>query len=169
MVDIGTRYLASSLALGSTLNNPTRVWTFDLPDSQERVEAYRGKNGEAWQAEAKELGIDVSFHNLNLLEISDADFRRYMSTWLILLDTAHLPKTVPFEIEFVQRLQEVGYRGLLLLDDIDLNPEMRDWWADLKKGATTAKAPYSIYDVTPVGHSSGTGLIDFSNEIAVNV
>jgi hypothetical protein len=92
-----------------------------------------------------------------------------MSTWLILLDTAHLPKTVPVEIEFVQWLQAVGYRGLLLLDDIHLNREMRGWWADLKKDATTAKAPYCIYDVTPVGHKSGTGLIDFSNEVTVNV
>jgi hypothetical protein len=169
VVDIGTRYVASSLALASTQTNPTRVWTFDLPKSQERLEAYRGKNGEAWQAECKRFGIDISFHNLNLLQVPDADFRRYMSTWLILLDTAHLPRTVPFEREFVRRLQELGYGGLLLLDDIHLNDEMAEWWVELQEGATTAKAPYSIYDVTSVGHSSGTGLIDFSNEITVNV
>ena len=169
VVDIGTRYVASSLALGSTLNNPTKVWTFDLPRSQERIEAYRGKNGEVWLDECQKLGIDITFHNLDLLRVPEADFRRYMSTWLILLDTAHLPKTVPFEREFVQRLQAVGYRGLLLLDDIHLNDEMEEWWAELKEGAANAKAPYSAYDVTSVGHSSGTGLIDFSNEITVNV
>jgi hypothetical protein len=169
VVDIGTRYVASSLALGSTLNHPTKVWTFDLPKSQERVEAYRGKHGEEWLAECQKLGIDITFHNLNLLTVPEADFRRYMSTWLVLLDTAHLPKTVPFEREFVQRLRSVGYRGLLLLDDIHLNDEMTEWWAELTEGATNAEAPYSVYDVTSVGHSSGTGLIDFSNEIAVNL
>jgi hypothetical protein len=169
VVDIGTRYVASSLALGSTLNHPTKVWTFDLPKSQERVEAYRGNHGEAWQAECQKLGIDITFHNLNLLTVPEADFRRYMSTWLILLDTAHLPKTVPFEREFVQRLRSVGYRGLLLLDDIHLNDEMTEWWAELTEGATDPTAPYSVYDVTSVGHSSGTGLIDFSNEITVNL
>jgi hypothetical protein len=172
VVDIGTRFAASSLALGSSLRHPTRVWTFDLPRSRERVMAFRGATEDEWQSQAQGLGVAVTFHNLNLLDVSDDEFRKYMATWLILLDTAHLPKTVPFEREFFQRLQAIGYRGLLLLDDIHLNDEMREWWKELKAGAdlpTENEARYRVYDVTAVGHSSGTGLVDFSSRVSVYV
>jgi hypothetical protein len=172
VVDVGTRYAASAAALGSPARRPTRVWTFDLPASREREEAYRGATEEEWQSAARAAGVDVTFHNLDLLAVPDEEFRRYMATWLILLDTAHLPRTVPFEREFFRRLQAIGYRGLLLLDDIHLNDEMKEWWRELQAGAegppgADGGPPYRAYDVTAVGHTSGTGLVDFSSRLTV--
>jgi hypothetical protein len=45
--DIGTRVVASSVAVGSNLKSP--VWTFDLPTSNERQGAFRGDTEEEWQ------------------------------------------------------------------------------------------------------------------------
>mmetsp|Transcript_10720 Transcript_10720/g.33058 ORF Transcript_10720/g.33058 Transcript_10720/m.33058 type:complete len:246 (-) Transcript_10720:260-997(-) len=79
---------------------------------------------------------------------------------LIMLDTHHFPETTPFEYEFVELLAKGGFRGLLLLDDIHLNGEMKRFWAWF----TEKRAPgsYSTKDATPVGHVSGTGWVDFS-------
>jgi hypothetical protein len=161
VVDIGTRYVASSLALGSSKKHPVPVWTFDVPQSVERVEAFRGKTEEEWQEQVKALGINITFHNLNLATIPIEEFRKYMSTWLVILDTHHLPKTVPFEREFFARLKEISYTGLLVLDDIYLNKEMKEWWEELLLDSRTSGL-FTVYDLTPVGHLSGTGLIDFS-------
>ena len=49
--DIGTRVVTSALALGSNLKSP--VWTFDLPSSSERKEAFRGRTEEEWQSRAQ--------------------------------------------------------------------------------------------------------------------
>lgn len=166
VVDIGTRYVASSLALGASQHG-NKIWTFDLPQSTERTTAFRGKTEAEWQEQVKAAGVDVTFHNLDLIAVPEEDFRRYMSTWLILLDTAHLPDTVPFEREFFQRLRKVGFKGLLLLDDIHLNNEMKVWWKELQDGASSGG--YRTYDVTKVGHHSGTGLVDFSDKTTVNI
>lgn len=160
-MDIGTRYVASALALGSNFRTP--VWTFDLPDSKERLAAFRGKAEGEWQSAVKSSGVSVTFYNLDLLEVPDPDFRRYTGTWFIMLDTHHLPYTVPFEREFFQRLLDTNFRGILGLDDIHLNDEMRRWWTELKDNA--AKGGYTVHDVTAVGHVTGTGLVDFSGRV----
>ena len=58
-----------------------------------------------------------------------------------------------------------GYRGLLLLDDIELNDEMKRWWQEVQDGA--AVGGYRAFRFTPVGHWSGTGLVDFGGELIV--
>ena len=89
---------------------------------------------------------------------SHNDFRKYMNTWMIMLDE---PYTVPFEREWIKRLVDAKFfKGILLLDDIHLNPEMEKWWIELKDNAL--RDGYTVYDVTKVGHASGTGFLDFS-------
>lgn len=154
VVDIGTRYVASSLALGAS---GTPVHTFDLPTSHERVDAFRGLPEHEWQSQLQDAGVHVDFHNTHVLQLSDAEFAQTIaSTWLILLDTHHKPYTIPFEREFVERLRQSNFQGLLVLDDIHLSPEMEEWWAELQSQG------YRTLDVTVVGHSSGTGIVDFS-------
>ena len=150
------------MALGS---HGAPVYTFDIPRSRERVEAFRGKTEEEWQKEVHGANVDITFHNLDLLQISDEDFRRYMSTWLILLDTFHWPDTKLFEREYFDRLVKMGFKGILLLDDIHLNPEMEKWWKELQDSA--GRLGYIAYDVTNVGHFSGTGLLDFSGKVRI--
>ena len=78
-----------------------------------------------------------------------------------MLDTFHKPYTVPFEREWMKRLVDAKFfKGVLLLDDIRLNYEMKKWWTELKDNAN--RDGYVVHDVTKVGHKTGTGLLDFS-------
>lgn len=163
VTDIGTRYVSSALAMSSNMKTP--VWTFDLPSSKERVAAFRGKSEDQWQTELQQIGASVTFYNVDLLTVSDEDFKRFTGTWFVMLDTHHRPYTVPFEIEFFKRLLDSGFKGLLLLDDIDEHDEMRRWWKEVQDGA--AAGGYRTFVFTPVGHWSGTGLVDFSGKLVV--
>lgn len=163
--DIGTRYVTSSLALGSNRKSP--VWTFDLPDSKERKAAFRGKTEEEWQKQVrKNAEVDITFHNLDLMKVSDLELKKYLGTWFVMLDTHHLPDTVPFEREFFQRMLDVSFKGILLLDDIHLNKEMKRWWKELQDNSEKGGL-FKTYDVTKVGHYSGTGLVDFSGKVVI--
>ena len=57
----------------------------------------------------------------------------------------------------IDYLVNIGWEGLLLLDDImfEQYPVMQKMWYDL---------PYEKYDMTPVGHYSGTGLLNIGNK-----
>lgn len=164
VVDIGTRFVTSALALGAT---GIPVKTFDIPMSAERTLAFRGKTEQQWQDQVKGENIDIQFYNLNLLEVSDEDFRKYMATWFVILDTFHKPYSVPFEREFLSRLvsMEPKFEGVLVLDDINLGPEMRQWWQEVQHNAE--QWGYTAYDLTSIGHASGTGLLDFSGKVAI--
>jgi hypothetical protein len=163
VVDIGTRYVASSLALGA---HEPPVWTFDIPTSTERTLAFRGESEIVWKEKVEAAKVDIKFHNIDLLTVNNHEFSKYMSTWLIMLDTHHLPYSNPFEREWLNRLLQMGdFSGLVLLDDINLNPEMRKWWKELQDKAT--ERGYKTYDLTSVGHVSGTGLLDFSGKVRI--
>jgi hypothetical protein len=165
VVDIGTRFAASALALGAT---GIPVKTFDIPTSRERIHAFRGKSEQEWLTDLHESErVQIDFYNLDLLQVSDEDFAYYMSTWLIMLDTFHKPYSTPFEREFLNRLvkMEPKFEGIVLLDDIDFNPEMRDWWKEVQSNAD--RWGYKAYDLTSVGHSSGTALLDFSGKVVI--
>jgi len=162
-MDIGTRYAASALAVGSNLRSP--VWTFDRANSIERAVAFRGKTEEEWKAQVRSAGVDLKFHNLDLLKVSDKKLKKYLGTWFVFLDTFHKPDTVPFEREFFQRIIDIGFKGILGLDDIYLNEEMKKWWKEVQDGAE--KGGYKTYDITDVGHFSGTGLVDFSGKVRI--
>lgn len=161
--DIGTRVVASSVAVGSNLKSP--VWTFDLPTSNERQGAFRGDTEEEWQKKARAIGLNIKFHNLDLMKVPHEELNKYLGTWFIMLDTFHLPDTEPFEREFFQRILDIGFKGILGLDDIHLNDEMKKWWKEVQDGAE--RGGYRTYDISEIGHHSGTGLVDFSGKINV--
>ena len=77
------------------------------------------------------------------------DREELLSSPLILLDTAH---DGIFEQRVYNALVEDGYQGLLLLDDICLNPAMQSFWDEIS---------LEKLGLTPVGHWSGTGLVRF--------
>lgn len=164
VADIGTRYIASALALGAS--HGVVVKTFDLPNSRERQEAFRGRTEQEWQQQVLAAGVHITFVNQNLVDVSDDEFMAYTGTWLISLDTHHLPYTRPFEREFFARLAKSGYQGLLFLDDIHLNPEMKKWWAELQENASSMN--YRCFDLTAIGHSTGSGLVDFSGKVEIS-
>jgi hypothetical protein len=163
ITDIGTRYVSSALALSSNLKTP--VWTFDLPSSNERQAAFRGKSESEWQSELRAVGANITFYNVDLMQVSDDEFKKFIGTWFVMLDTHHRPYTKPFEREFFKRVLETGFKGLLLLDDINEHDEMRRWWTEVQDAA--AASGYRAYSLSPVGHWSGTGLVDFSGKLVV--
>jgi hypothetical protein len=73
-----------------------------------------------------------------------------LSSSYILLDTFH---DGTFEKQFVDYLSLIHWKGYLLLDDIYLNNEMKNFWNSLDRDKT---------DLTSIGHITGTGLVIFS-------
>lgn len=71
---------------------------------------------------------------------------------LIMLDVD--PHDGVQEPQIMKALEEAGFRGLLLLDDIHLNEAMERFWESI---------PYKKYDITKYGHHSGTGIVVFDD------
>ena len=72
-----------------------------------------------------------------------------LSSKLILVDTFH---DGTFEQQFHDYLNEINWKGVLLLDDIKLNQEMINYWNNIKENKT---------DITQYGHDTGTGIVYF--------
>jgi len=166
VVDVGTGSVASALALGA---GGVRVETFDLPQGlKERKMAFRGKSEEEWYAGVVDAGVKIDFHNLHLMQLPRDQFIQHMnSTWLIFIDTIHLPYSNPFERELFNRLMDIDYKGMVILDEIHgagtFGGETERWWYELQDHAE--ERGYSYFDVSDVGHFTGTGIIDFSGKV----
>lgn len=95
------------------------------------------------------MNSNITFVQENALFINSSEIR---NADLILLDIS--PHDGLQEQLFYNKLVEKKYKGFLLCDDIFYSSGMREWWdsIDLPK-----------YDLTEIGHSSGTGLVNFSN------
>ena len=103
---------------------------------------------------------NIIFLNKNFLE----DKELISKSALIILDIKHNGKE---EIEIYDKLKEYNFKGLLLLDDIHFgnreplggkiqgyNMNIFCYFIDLPK-----------WDLTKYGHVTGTGLVDFNNNI----
>ena len=92
-----------------------------------------------------------------IVDIAHIDEKLLKSASLIVLDVAH---DGMMEIMFYRRLKQIDYKGILILDDIHLQKygDMEGFWQkiDLPK-----------YDLTLVGHCTGTGMVDFSGQLQV--
>jgi hypothetical protein len=100
-----------------------------------------------------ELDLNLLPDNVQFF-IDDITKEEYQNVILgskyILLDTYH---DGVFETQFVNYLISINYKGFLLLDDIHLNFEMERFWNSI----TIEK-----YDITSIGHSTGTGVVYFN-------
>lgn len=59
------------------------------------------------------------------------------------------------EKKFTDMLEKIDYKGYLICDDINLNSGMINWWSNIK---------HEKYDLTDIGHWSGTGIINYNND-----
>lgn len=120
-------------------NKTNKVITYDL---QRRAEWLR-----------QEPNVDVRIGDFMQDEID------YDKISLIMIDVdPHDAIQEPVMLDF---LEKKGFRGLLLLDDIGPDwPAMNSWW----NGLTHEK-----FDLTDVGHFSGTGLLNFGNRFELEV
>ena len=130
LLDIGSYQGNSAIALAH--NEKNTVISFDL-DAQPIISKIKSKN--------------IVFQIANILELCYKE--TILSCPFIMLDTYH---NGDFEQEFVNYLNEIKYKGLVMFDDIFLNEEMRKFWEGL---------PNEKHDLTHIGHFSGTGLVIF--------
>jgi predicted O-methyltransferase YrrM len=127
--DVGTLVCRSAIAL--SYNDNTMVRSFDIIQSlPENV---------------KKDNIEYILGDCTL----DKDFK---TVPFIFLDVAH---DGTYEEIFYNHLKSINWNGILLLDDIHLNVEMKKFWS----GITEEK-----HDITGKGHWSGTGVVLFQND-----
>lgn len=135
--ELGTHWGLSAVALSS--NETNKIITYDITD---RTEIPLPNNVEPKIGNIFDLGLENDL----------------LSADIIFLDTAH---EGPFENLVYQHLKFMKWKGILILDDINFNQAMRNFWnsIDIKK-----------YDVTEIGHrekNTGTGIVDFSEQIEI--
>jgi hypothetical protein len=128
-VDVGTLKGCSALALSTNYSN--RVYSFNVSN----------------QLQLKSIPKNIDFIIDNV--ISGNYDTILLDSKLILLDTFH---DGVFEKQFLDYLINLGYKGILLLDDIHLNNEMHNFWESI----TLEKQ-----DITKLGHVTGTGVVFF--------
>lgn len=139
-VDIGTYFGLSAAALAS--NEGCQVKTYDIYDHiTDNIDTYTIKNVN-----------NIEFLIKDCLD--DADVLAKAS--IIVLDVD--PHDGLQETEIVAKLRAVGFKGVLIVDDIKLNDKMKQFWNEI---------PERKKDVSTYGHWSGTGIVYFSDDIQI--
>lgn len=124
--DVGTLECRSAIAL--SYNESTKVRSFDirqvLPENinKDNIEYILG-----------DCTLDIDFKSVPF----------------IFLDVAH---DGIYEEIFYNHLKGIKWKGILLLDDIHLNDEMKKFWNSITE---------EKHDITSIGHWSGTGVVLF--------
>jgi predicted O-methyltransferase YrrM len=137
-IDIGTWVGDSALALAN--NKENNVISFDI--------VRQPKNTQGIHINIDELIKDENIKFL-LGDATKYNKEEILNSPFIMLDTAH---DGIFENEFYNFLHEINYKGFFFLDDIHLNEPMKQFWNNITKDK---------YDLTKVGHWSGSGLVHF--------
>lgn len=164
MSELGTRYCTSAFALASEPS--VTVNSFDLPGDTQFL-----RNIEELKLTLKPDEYLKHFPNIKFWKtdvMNDiAALKVVVSSKVVLLDTNHFPETQPFEYAFLKQMVHEGFSGLMLLDDINLNDEMKRLWKSCVSGDLFTLGRWNAYDLTDVGHNSGTGLLDFSKKLII--
>lgn len=99
---------------------------------------------------------NILFHIENIFD----DMKKTLEYDVILLDIE--PHAGKIETDFIAFLKDNDWKGILILDDIGPSwKTLNEVWnsiEDLKK-----------YDVTALAHASGTGIIDFGDNLEVEL
>merc|ERR1711924_26090 len=134
--EVGTRYCTSAFALASEPS--VKVNSYDVPgDTQfhENVQYFNQlHNAKMENEEYLEHFPNIKFWKTDLL--TDDEARKHLvSSKVVLLDTEHQPETHPFEYAFIEKVASEGFSGLMVMDDIGLNDEMRRLWESCVSGS----------------------------------
>lgn len=146
LIDLGTSNGASAIALST---NPTNnVISFDIQDRTE-ISMIQSNSYEP-----------TPYLN-NIDYIVTKNFIRYINIFLlsplIYVDIGH---DGIFERKLFNILKQKEYRGIVIMDDIYDFIELKRLWEDID---------IKKYDISKYGHHSGTGLIDFSNNLELDL
>jgi predicted O-methyltransferase YrrM len=144
ILDIGTFNGRSAIALSH--NDKNKVISYDIHDHIKQLDhkIYTKKN--------------IEFRIKNVFD--DLTPELIKKTKIVVIDIDHFGNV---ESEIINRLDELGFSGIVLLDDIyHPSPEEREamqrLWGNIN---------YEKYDVTKYGHTTGTGLFLMNSNIKI--
>ena len=142
-VDIGTFYGFSALALShNELNN---IMSYDIKDWIITDSPKTAKTKENITCIIKDCNNDIDI-------ISKAK--------IIMLDID--PHDSIEERNIIANLRKNNFKGLLVLDDIKRNQNMKNFWE-------TFITEEKKYDISEIAHWSGTGIVNFSDDIIIKI
>ena len=143
ILDIGTLDGRSAIALSHNENN--KILSYDIHNhiNNNDHKIYSKKN--------------ILFNIKNILEDLNEEFIKNVKIVMIDIDHYETIETI-----IINRLKELDFKGLIILDDITRHPDqhinvcMNKLWNNI---------PYIKYDFTNYGHWSGTGIIVMNDDI----
>ena len=138
-LDIGTRRGASAVAM--SLNPNVHVDSYDI---------------KSYGTADKIKADNIAFHIGNLWD----DLNQVLNRDVILMDID--PHNGTLEMKVVEFLKENHWKGVLILDDIH-DPPWKAMWLMWEK------IDLVKYDVTSIAHASGTGIVDYGNNLKVEL
>lgn len=137
MSDIGTLYGCSALAM--SINETVHVNTYDvvkvIPDVDGLQSILTRPNVSMTVVSAQAVISKIATSDIISLDMNTVDGQE--------------------EIKIIQHLFELGFRGVLVIDDIHVNDVMKKVWNYVP--STVKKI-----DVTHYGHWSGTGIVVYA-------
>ena len=129
ILDIGTLFGGSALALSTSAQT---VFSYDLMSIETHQPGALEKD-------------NIVLRVANFMD----DIWDYKQIQLIVIDVD--PHDGLQEPPMVEYIVNQGFQGLIVLDDIHLNPEMEQMWNNFE---------YEKHDATEIGHFSGTGILN---------
>jgi predicted O-methyltransferase YrrM len=140
IIDIGHYHGFSSVAL--SYDNSKKVISFDLVNCLPQSPVTSSINRENIEFLIEDCLLSQTFKDA--IQSGECE--------MIMLDIDHTGVTEKLIMEELRRL---NYKGLVLLDDINLNQEMRAFFDDI---------PEKKMDISRYGHWSGTGIVIFDDD-----
>ena len=123
------------------------------------IGTYKGLSALALSFKSFVISYDIQY-NIEIERPNNIEFRigNFYHELLILRSRFVMFDIDPHDGEqeklFFSRLKASNFDGYVLFDDILLNDEMKKFWASIDM---------TKYDLTHIGHWSGSGLVDFTN------
>jgi hypothetical protein len=130
ILDVGTEYGNSALSFSYNQNNTIISYNI-VEEGASNID----KENIVWKVMDFRNDIELDYENIKIISI-DVD-----------------PHDGGQEIDMINFLKEKKWSGILLLDDIHKNNEMKNFWNCLDFPENKK------YDISHIGHCSGTGLI----------
>ena len=146
ILDIGTLDGRSAIALSH--NDTNKVISYDINKSIPNNHKIYSKH-------------NITFHIKNVLDDLTEEFLKGIK--IVMIDIDHLEVV---ERKILQRLQQLKFSGIVLMDDITNHPDpivkesMSRVWRSIKD---------TKYDVTKYGHWSGTGIVVMNSDITLTM
>lgn len=142
--DIGTLY--GSSALSFALNPDAEITTYDILNFVPQL--------------PENMFSINSIPNITRKFMSgQLDIKNIAKSDVVLLDVD--PHDGIQEKKFIELLDKANFKGILIIDDIKLNEDMKSMWDYIVK---TYSSKYIFHDISNYGHWSGTGLIIFNHK-----